>query len=89
MVELQTELAFSLAEVRVRTKVQNQTLTSLQISGEYVPILNVIPDAESLHDTQKLPTCFSVSFSTPKYYQFSLPTHKADRSFEGEIIVIQ
>jgi hypothetical protein len=47
-----------------------------------------IPDDKSLFDFRKIMKCTSISISNDDY-RFFLPSHKADRFFEGNTVIIQ
>ncbi|KAF9012035.1 hypothetical protein BDQ17DRAFT_1504449 [Cyathus striatus] len=49
----------------------------------------VFPDDPALRDYRKLTPRSSVKFHPNHIYQFTLPTHKADKTFEGDVIIVQ
>ena len=50
----------------------------------------VFPDKRALRNYQKISLCHTVHVSVfPPQYSFFLPSHKGDRTFEGNTIVVQ
>ncbi|KAF8982156.1 hypothetical protein BDQ17DRAFT_1179653, partial [Cyathus striatus] len=49
----------------------------------------IIPDDPKLLDYRKYPPRHSVILLTNNVFQFTLPTHKVDQTFDGDIIIIQ